>query len=135
MQYDSIYTKYKNRLNSSIMFEVRIGMWVMTEKKPSWEGGVLYYCCIFFFLFMVPSAAYGSSPARPQIRASAEAHTTATRDLSHIHNLCSSSWQCQILNPLSEVRGGTHILSPWVLNPQWKLLLLHFIKSIAEIHF
>ena len=35
---------------------------------------------------------------------------TATRDLSHISNLCCSLWQCQIFNPLSEARDRTHIL-------------------------
>ena len=40
------------------------------------------------------------------------AYTTATapRDLSFIYDLHHSSWQCQIPNPLSEVRDGTLIL-------------------------
>ena len=35
---------------------------------------------------------------------------TATRDLSYICDLYHSSWQCQVLNPLSEARDGTRIL-------------------------
>ena len=35
---------------------------------------------------------------------------TATPDLSYICNLHHSSWQCQILNLLSEARDQTHIL-------------------------
>ena len=35
---------------------------------------------------------------------------TATWDLSHICNLDHSSWQCWILNPLSEARDQTCIL-------------------------
>ena len=34
----------------------------------------------------------------------------AMRDLRRICNPCHSSWQCQIPNPLSETRDGTHIL-------------------------
>ena len=41
-----------------------------------------------------------------------QVHGTATAmpDLSHIFDLSHSLWQCQILNPLSEARDGTHIL-------------------------
>ena len=44
----------------------------------------------------------------PQLQAYATA--TAAQDLSHICELYSSLWQCQILNPLSEARDRTHIL-------------------------
>ena len=36
--------------------------------------------------------------------------TTAMWNPSHACDLCCSSWQCQILNPLSEARDGTQIL-------------------------
>ena len=41
-----------------------------------------------------------------------QAYTTATAmpDPSHVCNLQGSSWQCRILNPLSETRGQTCIL-------------------------
>ena len=35
---------------------------------------------------------------------------TATQDLSHILDLYHSSRQCQIPDPLSEARDGTHFL-------------------------
>ena len=31
-------------------------------------------------------------------------------DLSHLYDLHHSSWQCQILNPLSEARDRTYFL-------------------------
>ena len=37
------------------------------------------------------------------------ATATAMQDLSHICNLHHSSWQHQILNPLSKARDQTHI--------------------------
>ena len=37
-------------------------------------------------------------------------HTPATSDLSHVCNLYHSSWQCQILNPLSKARDQTRNL-------------------------
>lgn len=37
--YESIYIKYKDRQNTSIMLEVRIREWVMTKKKSSGAGG------------------------------------------------------------------------------------------------
>ena len=40
-----------------------------------------------------------------ELQLSAYATATAARDLSHIHGLCPSLRQHQILNPLSEVRG------------------------------
>ena len=48
----------------------------------------------------------------------ATARATARQDLSHVYDLCHSSQQCQILNPLSEVRDRTCILmdASWVSN-------------------
>ena len=62
-----------------------------------------------FFFFFFPTAtpvAYGSSQARSQIRAAAEADTsaTATLDLGCICDLHCILQQRQILNPLSEAR-------------------------------
>ena len=72
-----------------------------------------------FFLFRVTPAAYGSSQARGQIRAVAEAYTTAmaTWDPSHIVDLCLSLQKCQILNPLSQARNQTHILTETTSSP------------------
>ena len=56
-----------------------------------------------------------------------EAHTTATATLDRIHmcNLCCSLWQHQILNPLSEARDQTRILTDTMsgsspAEPQWE---------------
>ena len=80
-------------------------------------------CCFvfFFFHFRATPPAYGSSQARGRIRLQLLDYTiaTATPDLSQVCNLHHSSWQCQILNPLSEARDQTHILvdTSWVLSP------------------
>ena len=74
-----------------------------------------------YFFFRTAPVASGSSQARDQIAARATAYATAraTPDLSHIHNLHHSLWQHQILNPLTEARGHTQILTDTsrALNP------------------
>lgn len=46
--YESIYIKYKNRQNTSIMLEVRIRRWVMAKKKPSGAGGAVFVLLLPF---------------------------------------------------------------------------------------
>ena len=57
---------------------------------------------------------------------------TATCNLSHVCDLYPTSWQHQILNPLSEARGGTCILMDTSRNlstvPQWELPCAHFLS-------
>ena len=55
-------------------------------------------------------------------------------DLSHVCNLCCSSWQHQILNPLSEAGDWTCILTepmlvPWPAEPQQELPGVPFINA------
>ena len=73
-----------------------------------------------FFLFMATPTTYGSSWARGRIVATAGAQATdkAMMDQSHICNIHYSLQRCQILNPLSETRERTRILTEtcWVLN-------------------
>ena len=47
-----------------------------------------------------------------QLELQLPAYVTATAmwDLSYVCNLCHSSWQHQILNPLSGARDQTHVL-------------------------
>ena len=45
-----------------------------------------------------------------ELQPPAYATATATADLSHIFSLYHSSWQLQILNPLSKARDQTCIL-------------------------
>ena len=79
---------------------------------------ILYSCsfaegfCLFFFFFGIFRAApmeCGGSQARGLIGGVVPAYATATvsPDLSRVCNLHHSSWQCQILNPMSEARDWT----------------------------
>ena len=68
---------------------------------------------IFFkFYFRATPMAYGSSQARVPVGAVAATLciATATTDLNLVCDLHHSSWQCQILNPLSKAREQTHVL-------------------------
>ena len=50
-----------------------------------------------------------------ELQAPAYTTDTAIQDLSCFGDLHRSSWQCQILDPLSEARDGTHNL----MDPSW----------------
>ena len=65
-----------------------------------------------FFLYMAGLVPHGSSQARGQIGAAAEAYTTvtATLALSHICDLHHSLQQLEILNPLMEASDRLCIL-------------------------
>ena len=91
---------------ASVLSMIKVYFWYNILKLTS---GTLF---IYFLIRAVP-AAYGSSQARGWIRATSAAHTTATVtwDLSHICDLCHRLWQCRILNPLSEARDRTCILT------------------------
>ena len=66
---------------------------------------------LFYFLFLrTARVAYGGSQARGGIGATAYTTATVTQDLSRICDLYCSSWQCLILNPLSEAWDQMHIL-------------------------
>ena len=75
----------------------------------------------FFFFFLGPLVWHMEVPF-PRLGIELElqlpAYNTATamEDPSSVCHLHHSSWQCQILNPLSEVRDRTHILmdTRWV---------------------
>ena len=71
----------------------------------------------FFFLFRAAPLVYENSWTRGPIRAAGKAYTTATEmlDLSRICDLCCSLRQCWILNPLSEARDQTCILTAMML--------------------
>ena len=81
-----------------------------TQLRANGETGT--FC--FFYFFMATSEAHGSSQARGRIGATEEACATATATPNPSHSLP----QCRILNPLSEARDQTHILTEtcWVLN-------------------
>ena len=80
------------------------------------RGPTVYHPKNFFFFLLsrATPAAYGGSQARSRIGATAAGYTTATAmpDLSCAYNLHHSSWQLQILNPLSELRNRA---ASWIL--------------------
>ena len=69
---------------------------------------------VFFFLsFLGPHLQHMEVPrlgVQLELQLPATATATETQDPSCICNLHHSSWQCQILNPLSEARDQTHNL-------------------------
>ena len=74
--------------------------------KFLWSVSPTAELVFFFFLFGAAPAAYRGSQARGLIGATAAGLPTAIAmpDLSLICHPHHSSWQCQILNPLSEAR-------------------------------
>ena len=76
---------------------------------------VLLLLLLLFFVFVfsraVP-AAYGVPRLGVELELQLPAcpRATAARDLSHVCDLHHNSQQCQILNPLSKARDGTHNL-------------------------
>ena len=78
------------------------------QREPDTDFFGFRFCFVLFCFFVGFKAiplAYGSFQARSQIRAVATA--TAMLDPSRVCNLHHSSWQCWILNPLSEARDPT----------------------------
>ena len=75
-----------------------------------WGLGIIYMCVYTHthththIFFRTTPKTYGSSWARGQIRAAAEAYATAVSDLSHICDLHHSLQQHWIPNLLSEAR-------------------------------
>ena len=75
---------------------------------------ISFFFLFFFCLFRAALMAYGGSQARGcWIRIQLPTYTIAeaTRDLSCICNLHHSSWQCCILNALSEARDRACIFT------------------------
>ena len=82
----------------------------------------LIFIHLFIYLFCFFGAtpvSYGSSQARGWIRAAAETYNTAIApwDPSCICDLCHSMWQHWILNPLSEAKNWTRILTETMSGP------------------
>ena len=72
---------------------------------------------IIIFVLGGHTLAYGGSQARGRIGVTAASlyPATATPDPSHVFDLQHSSWQHQIINPLSKARDQTHNLKV----PRW----------------
>ena len=70
-------------------------------------------CTFLLFLFLGPHLRHMEVPrlgVESELQLPAYITATAMWDLSHVCNLHYSSWPCQILNPLSDAKDGTHIL-------------------------
>ena len=96
---------------------------------------VLTISSIFFLVSLVPLPWHLEVPRLGvKLEAQLWAYTTltATPDPSCICDLHCSSWQCQVLNPLSEARDQTHILMILLrfitTEPWWVLLFTKFYK-------
>ena len=93
---------------------------VGTARGPGSQGLPLhpfFFCFLvfFFFVFLGLHPQHMEVPRlEVELKLQLPAYTTATAtamaDPSRICDLCYSSRQCCILNPLSEGRDGTHIL-------------------------
>ena len=73
-----------------------------------------YFFLIYLFFFIWLHLWHMEVPGLQvelELKLLAYTTATATRDLSRIFDLRFSSWQCQILNPLSEARDRIHILA------------------------
>ena len=79
------------------------------------NGSVLLFCFVLFLLFRATPAAHRGSQVRGRIETTAYATATAMWDPRRFCDLHHSSWQRQILNPLSKARDGTLILT----DPSW----------------
>ena len=71
------------------------------------------FSCPSFFCFLGLHSCLMEVPrlgVKSELQLPAYTTATATQDLSSICDLHHSSWQCQILNPLSEARDRTYVL-------------------------
>ena len=94
--------------------------------KHGWS--YIYIYIFFFSLFLGPHRQPMEVPrlgVKQELQLPAHTTVTATQDPSRTCELHHSSWQCRILNPLSE--AGIEPPSSWILvgfpsaEPQWEL--------------
>jgi len=84
------------------------------ESISHFKSRLILFFFFFFLVFLGPHPQHTEVPrlgvkSEPQLPTYITA--TASRDLSRICDLHHSSWQCWILNPLSEARDRTCILT------------------------
>ena len=75
---------------------------------------------------------------KSELQLPAYARATAKPDPSHISDLCRSMQQCQILNPQSKARDGTHILTDNMsgassTKPQGNSCMLFYIITLENL--
>ena len=92
----------------------------------------LFFLSFFFFFCFLGLHLQHMVVLRLEVKSEWQLLATATRDLSHICDLLSSSWQCQTFNPLSRARDQTCNLIDinWVCycwtttgTPHWAIFL------------
>ena len=93
------------------------------------------FCFAFRFVFLGPHLWHMGVPrlvAEWELQLLAHSTATAMWDLSHVCDLSYSSWQCWILNPLSETRDQTHILMDTSqVHYCWDTMELQFVNFEA----
>ena len=98
---------------------------------PTWSN---YF--ILFMLMAIP-VAYGSSQARFWIRAAAaillQRHSNARSEPHWQTDTHHSSWQCQILNPLSKARGQTTcvLMNTSQVHYQWATIGTPYLELVV----
>ena len=105
-------------------------------------SGVFVLFCLFFFCFLGSHSWHVEITrigVESELQLSAYATATAPPDPSHVCELCHSSQQCWIRNPLS--RPGIKPTSSWILvgfistSPQWELSVFCFWWSEVFLCF
>ena len=92
----------------------------------------LFFLILFIFCFLGLHLWHMEVPrvrVESELQLLAYTTDTATPDPSYICNLCCISWQCRILNPLSEARDRTHN----ICNIYYFLLFLSFFNHTCSM--
>ena len=99
----------QRRLNRALGWQWQ--RWLQGSSRDTYVCWSSFYFCFFCFLGLhLPHMEVPRRGVKSELQLPACATATATRELSCVCNLHHSSWQCWILNPLSEARDWTHIL-------------------------
>ena len=81
-----------------------------SKSKSSFIQQIFYFILLFFLGLHLWHMEFPRLRVQSELQLPAYARATATQDLSLICHLHLSSWQCQILDPLSKTRDRTHNL-------------------------
>ena len=124
-----ILNMHKSRENGLIPLHIPIAhIQQLSRFLPCLLHLGLYLFAENFFLSFWPHLWHMEVPEwgiKLELQLPAYTTATVTPDQSCICNLRYNSWQCQILNPLSEARDQTHIFTEtmsdsWPNEPQWE---------------
>ena len=120
------FSCHSNWSGSPLSFLLSVSLWIifllLACLLQVHSSSVSPFLSSFFFLsfcfclfFRATPTAYVSSQARSWIGTTAASlhHSHSNQDLSHVRDLCHSSQQCWILNPLSKARIKP--ASSWIL--------------------